>query len=60
MEQYPRTRALCRDDYERKFFDGLLTMVNCDYAKYHHTYWQAGHDALNNYMEMLLNREVRK
>lgn len=48
--------ALCQNVYERDALEKLEKMVRCDYAKNHHTYWQAANYALDIFKDMLLNR----
>ncbi|ASR76622.1 hypothetical protein SEA_PEPPERWOOD_236 [Streptomyces phage Pepperwood] len=49
-------RLLCENDYELHALEELEKSVNCEYAKNHHTYWQAANHALSVFKDMLWNR----
>ncbi|QGH78381.1 hypothetical protein SEA_TRIBUTE_232 [Streptomyces phage Tribute] len=49
-------RLLCENVYEEETLAKLEQMVNCDYAKNHHLYYQAAIAALHIFKDMLWNR----
>ncbi|QAX95925.1 hypothetical protein SEA_TEUTSCH_235 [Streptomyces phage Teutsch] len=49
-------KQFCNNVYEEETLAKLEKMVDCDYAKNHHLYWQGANDALGIFKDMLWNR----